>query len=113
MPLAYPRATYSEPLAGGESLSELLPGTHEVLSQNARAVDACHFVPVQVEPTPGLYTPFVRGGTDPKQLRKRRVLVVERLIPKRAPKNPTQRSSSSPTVLASRKSVSFLSWMSF
>ncbi|KAJ9474649.1 AB hydrolase-1 domain-containing protein [Pseudozyma hubeiensis] len=88
MPIAYPRATYSEPLAGGESLSELLPGTHEVLSQNARAVDACHFVPVKVEPTPGLYTPFVRGGTDPKQLHKRRVLVVERLIPKRAPTNP-------------------------
>lgn len=88
MPIAYPRATYSAPLAGGESLSELLPGTHEVLSQNARAVDACHFVPVKVEPTPGLYTPFVRGGTDPKQLRKRRVLVVERLVPKRAPKNP-------------------------
>lgn len=88
MPIAYPRSTYSSPLAGGESLSELLPGTHEVLSQNARAVDACHFVPVKVEPTPGLYTPFVRGGTDPEQLRKRRFLVVERLIPKRAAKNP-------------------------
>lgn len=88
MPIAYPRSTYSSPLAGGESLSELLPGTHEVLSQNARAVDACHFVPVKVEPTPGLYTPFVCGGTDLAQLHKHRVLVVERLIPKHAPKNP-------------------------
>lgn len=88
MPIAYPRSTYSEPLAGGEKLAELLPGTHEVLSQNARAVEACPYVPVKVEPTPGLYTPFVRGGTDPKQLKKRRVLVVERMIPKRASKSP-------------------------
>ncbi|PWY99922.1 alpha/beta-hydrolase [Testicularia cyperi] len=88
IPLAYPRSTYSEPLAGGEQLSELLPGTHEILSQNPRAVDACHYVPVKVEPTPGLYTPFVRGGTDPSQLRKRRVLVVERMIPKRASRSP-------------------------